>query len=64
MTGDEFQSIRMELGLSRREFAVALGYEGSGDTNFKAIKQLEMGKRNVSADIERRALALRAGETV
>ncbi len=60
MQADEFLAVRRRLNMSRVEFARALGYEGNHSTNFKAIKLLEMGRRNISADIESRVRNLEA----
>jgi transcriptional regulator with XRE-family HTH domain len=47
MTGPELKAIRKKLGLSTREMARAIGWEGSDDTVQTQIRKYESGSRPI-----------------
>lgn len=47
MRGEELQSIRVKMGLSRRELAAILGYSGDVDQINKTIRRYEQGRRPI-----------------
>jgi transcriptional regulator with XRE-family HTH domain len=51
MTGKDLQSIRIELGLTQREFAKLLGYE------CQTISAMERGREEISISFEKHVLA-------
>jgi len=59
MTGDEIAAARREMGLSRRQLGVMLGYKGGRET-FKSIRLVEIGERNMAADLQERLGRLHA----
>ncbi len=61
MTPVDFKLIRLRLGMSRIEFARALGYKGSDENNATLIKRIEHGKREIVASRAIKALELDQG---
>lgn len=47
MTGDQFKTIRRELGLTARQLGKALGYRGNENTLGVQIRSFESDKREI-----------------
>lgn len=58
MTPEQFFAIRRQLKLSRDEFAIELGYEGSQNGNNTTIKRFERGDRPISLPVAKLAFML------
>lgn len=62
MSGDEMQSIRKGLGLSRAAFATLLGFGGNDNTRHKHVFDMENGKKTIMPEKARRARAIAAAD--
>lgn len=51
ISGKEFRRIREHLGLSRDQYAIEIGYEGSSNSNRQLIRRMEKGDRTVSLPV-------------
>lgn len=58
MTGDDMRTIRAGLGLTRVQFARAIGYRGNDDTCQKSVEEYEKEKREIPPWIATRVRAL------
>lgn len=58
MTPVVFATIRQQLGLTRAQFARALGYTGNDNTCHKQIWEMENGKKPIRAAIATAAVGL------
>lgn len=59
MTGEDFQKMRVAMGLSRNELAGMLGYNHADrKQDYEIIKRMEMEKRPISPMCERLVLMI------
>lgn len=61
MTGAEMKQIRTGLGMTRAEFAAALGFGGSDSTKHNHVFKMESGSKPIMQERARAARALAAG---
>jgi DNA-binding transcriptional regulator YiaG len=47
LPASELRRIRQKLGLSRDEFAIELGYEGTSEGNTNTMRRFETGRRGL-----------------
>lgn len=64
MEGAELRSIREALGMTRAEFAEALGFKGNDNTRHKQIFEMESGAKPIMSERARAARALAADKTL
>lgn len=64
MEGAELRKIREALGMTRAEFAEALGFKGNENTRHKQIFEMENGAKPIMSERARAARALAAGTTL
>jgi DNA-binding transcriptional regulator YiaG len=60
MAPGELAQIRAAIGLSRADFARAIGYHGNSNTGHKQVFEMENGKKPISAEKAAAARALAA----
>jgi len=53
VTGEEMTNARKDFGMSRKEFAVLLGYTGHSNNMWTTIKRYEIGDRDIPPTISR-----------
>lgn len=58
MDAEEFSRIRLQLGMSRKEYGRALGFAGTGKTIFKKIMAIEYGYETIGPVTAEMARAL------
>ena len=63
MTPEELATIREKVGMTRADFATALGYGGNSNTRHKHVHELEAGKKAIMPEKAQRARALYVAET-